>query len=231
MKWWPDVPKWSNFTEMFTSFPFMLYLRNTVSIVIPTIIGSIVSNSLVAYGFSRLEWKYRDQVFVIVLITMILPFQVTMIPLFLLFKDLNWLNSFLPLTVPHFFGNAFFIFLLRQFLQGIPKELSYSAKVDGANEFQIFLRIIMPLTKPVLSTVAIFSFLSTWNDFIGPLIYLSNDQKYTLSLGAQQIMSNLDPKWNILMALGVTMTIPVIVLFFILQKYFIQGITMSGIKG
>jgi len=231
MLWWPKSPQWSNFTLMFSSFPFLLYLKNTMMLVIPTMIGSIVSNALVAYGFSRLEWKYREQVFVIVLITMILPFQVTMIPLFLLFKELHWVNTYLPLTVPHFFGNPFFIFLLRQFLLGIPKELSFSARIDGANEFQIFYRIVMPLAKPVLTTVAIFAFLHTWNDFIGPLIYLSDNHMYTLSLGAQQIMGTLDPKWNILMALGVTMTLPVLVLFFIMQKYFIQGITMSGMKG
>lgn len=230
MLWWPKVPQWENFALMFTSFPFLLLLKNTLIIVVFVILGSIISNSLVAYGFARLRWKYRDQVFLIVLITMVLPFQVTMIPLFLLFKEFGWVNTFLPLIVPHFFGNAFFIFLLRQFLLGIPFELSDAAKIDGANEFQIFLRIIMPLAKPVLATVAIFAFLNTWNDFIGPLIYLSDHSKYTLALGAQQIMDDLDPKWNILMALGASMTLPVIVLFFILQKYFIQGIAMSGIK-
>ncbi|MBW7452975.1 carbohydrate ABC transporter permease [Paenibacillus sepulcri] len=230
-KWWPETPQWVNFSLVFTSFPFMLYLKNTIIILIPNIIGSVISNSLIAYGFARLDWKYRDRVFVLVLITMILPFQVTMIPLFLLFQQFNWIGTFLPLIVPSFFGNAFFIFLLRQFLLGIPKELSYSAKIDGANEFQIYWKIIMPLAKPVISTVVIFAFLGTWNDFIGPLIFLSDNKLYTLSLGAQQIMGTYDPKWNILMALGVTMTLPVLILFFLLQKYFIQGVAMSGIKG
>jgi len=230
MLWWPRVPQWENFALMFTSFPFLKYLKNTLILVAFVILGSIISNSLVAYGFARLHWKYRDQVFLLVLVTMVLPFQVTMIPLFLLFREFGWVNTFLPLIVPHFFGNAFFIFLLRQFLLGIPFELSDAAKIDGANEFQIFLRIITPLTKPVLATIAIFAFLNTWNDFIGPLIYLSDHSKYTLALGAQQIMDDLDPKWNILMALGASMTVPVIFLFFIMQRYFIQGIAMSGIK-
>jgi ABC-type glycerol-3-phosphate transport system permease component len=230
-RWWPKNPQWSNYSLMFTSFPFFLYLKNTIIILIPNIVGSVLSNSLVAYGFARLDWKYRDKVFVIVLVTMILPFQVTMIPLFLLFQKLHWIGTFLPLTVTSFFGNPFFIFLLRQFLIGIPKELSYSAKIDGANEFQIFARIIMPLAKPVIATVVIFAFLGTWNDFIGPLIFLSDNKLYTLSLGAQQIMGTYDPKWNILMALGVVMTVPVLILFFMLQKYFIQGVAMSGIKG
>ncbi|WP_274651963.1 carbohydrate ABC transporter permease [Paenibacillus humicola] len=230
-RWWPKTIMWSNYADMFNSFPFFLYLKNTIIILIPNIVGAVISNTLIAYGFARLDWKYRDNVFMIVLITMILPYQVTMIPLFIMFHHLHWIGTFLPLIVPSFFGNPFFIFLLRQFLLGIPKELSYSAKIDGANEFQIYARIIMPLAKPVISTVVIFAFLGTWNDFIGPLIFLSDNKLYTLSLGAQSIMGTYDPKWNILMALGVTMTVPVLVIFFLLQKYFIQGVAMSGIKG
>jgi multiple sugar transport system permease protein len=231
VKWLPAKPQWINFRNCFTSFPFMLYLKNTMIIVVVNIVGSVISNTLVAYGFSRLEWKNRDRVFVIVIITMILPFQVVMIPLFILFQKLHWIGTFLPLTVTCFFGNAFFIFLFRQFFLGIPMELSQAAKIDGASEFTIYSKIILPLATPVIATVAIFAFIRTWSDFIGPLIFLSNDKLYTLALGAQQIMTAYDPRWELLMALGVTMTVPVLVLFFLVQKYFIQGIAMSGIKG
>jgi len=231
VKWLPATPQWVNFRNTFTTFPFMLYLKNTMIVVVVNIIGSVISNTLVAYGFSRLEWKNRDRVFVVVIITMILPFQVVMIPLFILFQKLHWIGTFLPLTVTCFFGNAFFIFLFRQFFMGIPMELSQAAKIDGASEFTIYSRIILPLATPVIATVVIFAFIRTWSDFIGPLIFLSNDKLYTLALGAQQIMTAYDPKWELLMALGVAMTVPVLVLFFLVQKYFIQGIAMSGIKG
>jgi multiple sugar transport system permease protein len=230
-RWAPRIPQWHNYVRLLSEFPFLLFFRNTMVVVAANIIGSVFSNSLIAYGFSRIDWKHRDKVFVLVIITMILPFQVTMIPLFLLFQKMHWIGTFLPLTVTAFFGNSFFIFLIRQFFIGIPKELSYSAKVDGANEFRTYWSIIMPLAKPALTTVVIFAFLRSWNDFIGPLIFLSNDKLYTLSLGAQSIISDMEPKWDILMTLGVVMTAPVLILFFVLQKYFIQGIALSGIKG
>jgi len=230
-RWIPRVFEWDNYKRAVTEFPFLLFLRNTMILVVTNIVGAVASNTLIAYGFSRIEWKYREPLFIVILATMILPFQVVMIPLFILFQHMHWNGTFLPLFVPAFFGNPFFIFLLRQFFLGIPKELSYSAKVDGANEFLIYLRIILPLAKPVVTTVVIFAFLRTWSDFTGPLIFLSNNKLYTLSLGAQQIMAAYDPKWNLLLALGVTMTFPVLVLFFVLQKYFIQGIALSGIKG
>jgi ABC-type glycerol-3-phosphate transport system permease component len=231
VQWIPAQLQWVNFQRVFTSFPFFLYLENTLIIVTANIVGSVLSNSLIGYGFSRLEWKNRDKVFLVVLVTMILPFQVVMIPLFLLFQNFHWIGTFLPLTATAFFGNPFFIFLFRQFFLGIPKELSEAAKMDGASEFLIYSRVIIPLSTPVIATVIIFAFLRTWNDFIGPLIFLSDDKLYTLALGAQQIMTAYDPRWELLMALGVTMTLPVLVLFFLLQRYFIQGIAMTGIKG
>jgi multiple sugar transport system permease protein len=231
VKWLPSTPHFENFVRMFTYFPFALYLRNTLIIVFFNILGSTASSAVVAYGFSRLRWKGRDQVFIIVLITMILPFQVIMVPLFMMFQKIGWIGTFLPLTATCFFGNPFYIFLMRQFFLSLPQELSDAARIDGAGEGRIFWQISIPLSLPVLATVAIFSFLKTWNDFIGPLIFLANDKLYTLSIGAQMIRSRLQPNWEILMPLGVVMVLPVLIIFFLMQKYFIQGIAMSGIKG
>lgn len=227
----PETVQWNNYTDAINAFPFFKYLKNTLIIVVFNIIGALLSNSFVAYGFSRIRWRYREPLFILVLITMILPFQVVMVPQFIMFQRMGWIGTFAPLIVPAFFGNPFFIFLIRQFYISIPEELSYAAKVDGASEVRIWSSIILPLTKPALTTVAIFSFLNTWNDFVGPLVFLSDNNLYTLSIGVQQIKSNYDPKWNLIMAIGVLMVAPVLVLFFLLQKYFIQGIAMSGVKG
>jgi ABC-type glycerol-3-phosphate transport system permease component len=231
MQWLPKKAQWHNYIRIFTEFPFLQDFRNTMVLVVVNVIGAVLSNTLIAYGFAKIEWKGREALFYVVLATLILPFQVVMIPLFILFHQLHWIGTLLPLTVPGFFGNAFFIFLLRQFYMSIPNELSYAAKMDGAGDFMIYRRVIIPLSTPAIATVIIFSFLRTWNDFIGPLIFLSDNKLYTLSLGAQQIMHNLDPKWDMLLTLGVMMTFPVLVIFFMLQKYFIQGIAMTGIKG
>lgn len=230
-KWLPDKFQLDNFINMFQSIPFMRYLKNTMIIVIFNIAGSLLSCSLVAYGFSRLKWPGRDKVFILVLITMILPYQVTLVPLFLMFTKMKWIGTFLPLTVTCFFGNPFYIFLLRQFFTGIPQDISEAARIDGANEFKIFSTLILPMAKPALTTVAIFAFIRSWNDFLGPLVFLGKDELYTLSLAASMLKSNLDPNWSVLLALGTVMILPVLILFFVMQKYFIQGIAMSGIKG
>lgn len=229
--WIPQIPQWSNYRIAISDFPFFLYLRNTLLIIGVNIIGEVCSCTLVAYGFAKIEWRGRDALFLLVLATMMLPFQVTMVPLFILFSKLGWIGTFLPLTVRSFFGNPFFIFLLRQFFLTIPKELSEAAKIDGAGELYIYRRVILPLARPAVMTVVIFTFLFHWSDFVGPLLFLSNNKLYTLSLGVQQLMSQNDPRWNLLLAIGVTMTVPVLLIFFVLQKYFIQGITLSGIKG
>ena len=230
-RWLPKHITLENYVQVFTKIPFFRYLRNTIIIVVLNMVGALISNSLIAYGFSRLRWPGRDKVFMIVIATMILPYQVTLIPLYLMYTKIGWIGTFIPLTLPGFFGNAFFIFLMRQFLVGIPKELTESARIDGAGEFTIFLRLIMPISKPVLATVAIMSFMNSWKDFLGPLVFLGSDKLYTLSLAASMLRSNLNPNWELLLALGVVMVLPVLILFFVLQKYFIQGITMSGIKG
>jgi multiple sugar transport system permease protein len=231
VQWLPDTFDFKNYTRMFNYFPFMRYLKNTLIIVFFNIVGSTASSAVVAYGFSRLRWKGREQVFVLVLVTMILPFQVVMVPLFMMFQKIGWIGTFLPLTLTCFFGNPFYIFLMRQFFLSLPEELNEAARIDGSGEFRTFAQIAMPLSLPVLATVAIFSFLRSWNDFIGPLIFLANDKLYTLAIGAQLIRSRLQPNWEILMPLGVVMVLPVLIIFFLMQKYFIQGIAMSGIKG
>lgn len=230
-KWLPDSFQLTNFNSVFEKIPFFLYLKNTLVIVFFNVVGAILSNSLVAYGFSRIKWPGRDKVFILVIVTMILPFQITMVPLYLMFNKWGWIGTFLPLTVTCFFGYPFYIFLIRQFLIGIPGELSESAKIDGAGEFRIFWQLTLPLAKPALATVAIFAFMRSWNDYIGPLIFLSDQKLYTLSLAASMLKSNLDPQWTVLLALGSMLVMPVLLLFFVLQKYFIQGVTMSGIKG
>ncbi len=230
-QWLPDHFQFKNYKEIFTAIPFFKYLKNTLIIVVFNVIGSLISSSFIAYGFARLRWPHRDKVFMIVLVTMILPFQVTMVPLFLMFTKMGWIGTFLPLTVTCFFGNPFYIFLMRQFFLSIPEELTESARIDGAGEFRIYATMIIPLAKPVLATVAIFAFIRTWNDFIGPLVFLADDDLYTLSLAAQLLRSNLDPRWHVLLALGVVMILPVLLIFFLLQKYFIEGVAMSGIKG
>ena len=230
-KWLPDKFQFGNFINMFSSIPFFKYLKNTMIIVVCNIVGSLLSCSLVAYGFARLRWPGRDKVFILVLITMILPYQVTLVPLFLMFTKMKWIGTFLPLTVTCFFGNPFFIFLLRQFFTGIPQDISEAARIDGAGEFTIFSKLVIPMAKPALTTVAIFAFIRSWNDFLGPLVFLGKDELYTLSLAASMLKSNLDPNWSLLLALGAVMILPVLIIFFVMQKYFIQGIAMSGIKG
>ncbi|MDB5077506.1 MAG: binding-protein-dependent transport system inner rane component [Chloroflexi bacterium] len=228
--WIPHPFKWANYSAALNEFPFMRYFANTMIICIPVVIGATASSSFVAYGFSRIIWPGREALFIVVLGTLILPYQVTMIPLFLLFRHIGWVNTFFPLIVPSFFGNAFFIFLFRQFYLGLPSELSDAARIDGCSELGIYTRIILPLSKPVLATAAIFAFIGAWSDFLGPLIYLNDASKYTLSIGVQQVIG-MEPHWTQLMAIGVMMTMPILILFFFVQRTFIQGISFSGIKG
>jgi multiple sugar transport system permease protein len=229
--WIPDVFHWENYVKVFERMPFFTYLKNSVFISAVTIIGTVLSSSLVAYSFACLTWPGRNALFIFVLATMMLPMQVTMIPLFVLFKEIGWLNTFLPLTVPAFFGGgAFNIFLLRQFFLTIPKDLLDSARIDGCSELRIFWNIVLPLAKPALATVAILTFMFSWNDFMGPLIYLSDKMKGTLALGLGMFVGQHVTEWALLMAASVLMMLPMIAIFFFFQKYFIQGFTMSGLK-
>lgn len=213
------------------SFRFDLFLQNTLFIAVISVAGTLLSSSWVAFGFSVLQWPGRDKVFYLMLATLMLPGQVTMIPLFLIFKGLGWYNTYLPLLVPAFLGNAFYIFLLRQFFLTIPRDLIDAARVDGCSTFRIYWQIALPLSVPALATVALFSFLVSWNDFMGPLIYVVDEAKYTLSLGLAMFKGRFTSRYGEMMAVSVLMTLPIIVLFFFTQKTFIQGIKTSGMKG
>jgi multiple sugar transport system permease protein len=230
--WIPDPVRWDNYIQAFQQAQLSKYIINTMLVAVPSVLGAVVSNALVAYGFARVRWPGRDFVFGIVLATLILPGFVTFIPLYLVFKNLNWINSFLPLVVPNFLGNPFFVFLLRQFLMTLPEELSDAARVDGASEFRIFLQIILPLAKPALAVVALFQFIGSWNDYFGPLIYLSDKDLYTISLGIANMQSSygfMNFAW--IMAATCMSVLPIIILFFFAQRTFIEGIALTGLKG
>ena len=196
--------------------------------------GNLVSCTLVAYGFSRLEWKGRDVVFIIVLATLILPDQVTLVPLFIVFKSLNMVGGgylgYLPLILPSWFGKAYFIFMVRQFFMGIPRDLSDAARIDGCSDLGILWRIIIPLSKPALIAVSLFTLINTWNDFLNPLVYIRDPQFYTISIGLSNFQDRYMTQWNQLMAASAMMTIPVLVVFIIAQKQFVQGISLTGLK-
>jgi multiple sugar transport system permease protein len=230
-EWIPNPFLWSNYARAVEYIPFWTYLKNTAIITAASTIGVIISCPLVAYSVAKLEWRGRGVLFFITLAVMMIPGQVTMIPLFLLFTKLGWVGTFLPLIVPQFFGVPFYIFLLRQFFLGLPDALREAARLDGASEFRIYLQIMFPLAKSAVLAVALFQFMGSWTDFIGPLLYLTNEPTYTVSLGLQQFQSQKGSEWGLLMAVSTLMTLPVIVLFFFLQKTFISGITFSGIKG
>jgi multiple sugar transport system permease protein/sn-glycerol 3-phosphate transport system permease protein len=231
--WVPIPPQVGNFAEVLTRVPFHRYAFNTFVIVSLVMIGTIFSCSFAAYGFARLRAPGRNLIFMLVLATLMLPGAVTLVPTYLMFNSIGWVNTFLPLVVPAFFGNAFFIFLLRQFYMTIPTELEDAAKIDGANVYRIWWSIILPLSQPVLATVAVFTFVSTYNDFFTPLIYLSDEDQYTIAVALSffQGSPRIGPQMHLLMA-AVTMSIvPPLVLFLAAQRYFVRGIVMSGIKG
>jgi multiple sugar transport system permease protein len=231
-QWIPNPVLWANYVDAMTAVPFLLYVRNTVFISGVTILGTLVSCSLVAYGFSRVRWIGRDAVFVIVLATMMLPTATTLVPLYVIFRKLGWMGTFNPLIVPPFFGTAFFIFLLRQFFRTLPMELDEAARIDGASPWVILTQIILPLSRPAIAVVTVFSFLSHWNDFFGPLVYLTSEDKWTLALGISALQGL---QWgrdmtHLVMAVSVIMVAPVVVLFFLAQKTFIRGIVLTGLK-
>ena len=235
-EWIPKPVLWSNYARALNFLPpealsGLAYLWNTVYISVLSIIGTTLAASLVAYSFARLRWPGRDAWFVILLSTMMLPGAVTMIPVFLVFKGLGWVDTLRPLWVPAFFGGAFNIFLLRQFFLTIPTELEDAAKIDGAGPFAIYRMIMLPLIKPALAAVVIFTFMGSWNNFMGPLIYISSPERMPVAYALQLYQSTHAAEYNLLMAAATMAIMPVVLVFFVTQRYFIQGVTLTGLKG
>ncbi|MDQ8184947.1 carbohydrate ABC transporter permease [Pelagicoccus sp. SDUM812002] len=231
--WIPSEWKWENFTQAIDSMGnFWRYAGNTLYVALLSVIGSVLSSSLAAYGFSRIDWPGRDKVFYLCIATMMIPFPVIMVPTYTLFRELDWIGTFKTLYVPFFLGNAFNIFLLRQFFLGIPKSITEAARIDGCSELRIFWQIILPLSKSALLVIALFTFMHSWNDFFAPFIFINDQENYTLALGLQAFQSRQGgTEWHYLMAASTLIILPLIVLFFFTQKTFIQGITATGAKG
>lgn len=236
IRWAPSRLVWANYPKAITSLPVsvLVFLKNSVVLSTLVMVGTVLSSAVVAYPFARLRFRGRRPLFFLILATMMIPGQVTMIPLFIIFSKLRWVNTFLPLIVPAYFGEAYYIFLLRQFFATIPREMDDAAKIDGCGPFGLFFRIIAPLARPALGVTAIFSFSGMWNAFMGPLIYLNKMEKFPLALGLRAFQAGPGSRairWESMMAVSVLMTVPVLVLFFIAQRSYIQGIVITGVKG
>ncbi|MDE0529228.1 MAG: carbohydrate ABC transporter permease [Truepera sp.] len=231
-EWIPSPWRWENYPQALTSIPFFRYFVNTLVILVPSVLGTVVTSTLAAYGFSRLQWPGRDIVFGILLTTLMLPYAVTLIPTFLLWAGLGLVGTYWPLIVPHFFGGGiFYIFLLRQFFMTLPKELDEAAIIDGASPPQVLWYVIVPLSRPALITVVIFATLFEWNDFLEPLIYINRSSQHTLALGLAEFTGLYTSQWHLLMAASTVVILPVLILFFFAQRYFIEGIALTGTKG
>jgi ABC-type glycerol-3-phosphate transport system permease component len=231
-EWIPNPVKWNNYAKVFDQVPLGGFYWNSVVVTFFSTVGSVVSASLVAFGFARLRFPGRNLLFLVLLATVMIPYHVTLIPTYVLFRYLHWLDTYLPLIVPTWLGgSAFNIFLLRQFFLRLSLELDDAARLDGAGPFRIYWDIVLPQSKPALGVVAIFSFLASWNDFFGPFIYLNSTEKFTLPLGLQLFQSLNSTQWNLLMAAAVMTAIPCVLLYFVAQRYFIQGVVFTGLKG
>jgi multiple sugar transport system permease protein len=229
---WPDPFRPTNYADVFDTISLIRYTWNTTQIAVLTTLGTVLSSIPVAYALSRLRWKGRQVVFILVLATLMLPFQVTIVPLYVLWVRFSQIGHLTPLILPAFFGDAFSIFLLRQFFMTIPDELSDAARVDGATEWQVMTRVIVPLAKPAIAAVALFQFLYAWNDFFAPLLFVGNNPDlYTLSVGLSEFTQLHGTQWELMMAASVLFMLPVIVLFFLAQRVFIEGVTLTGVKG
>jgi multiple sugar transport system permease protein len=230
--WIPNPPQWGNYAEALRRAPLLIWLKNTAIITVLTIIGNVLSSSLVAFGFARLRFPGKNVLFILLLSTMMLPEIVTLIPRFILFRLIGWVDTLLPLIVPSFFGGgAYNIFLVRQFYMTIPRDFDEAARIDGASNFMIWWRILLPLSSPVLIAVTIFSFVYHWNEFLNPLIYLFSEGNKTLALGLRAFINPADASWHITMAASMFIVVPILILFFIGQRYFIRGMVMTGIQG
>ena len=229
--WIPDPSQWDVFWTTWMRANFNTYLQNTVKITALSMVGRVASCALVGFSFARLRWPGKNALFILTLSTMMLPFQVLMIPQFLIFKSFGWIDTHLPLWVPSFGGTAFYIFLMRQYFLTLPRELDDAAKIDGCSWWGIFYRILLPLARPALATIAIFTFMSQWNSFLEPLILLNSSRNCTLALGLAMFRDQFDVDWNAIMAMSFLMVLPCLAVFFLAQKYFIQGISTTGLKG
>jgi len=229
--WIPSRVSWENYQKALSAFPFWLYVRNTLLVAGFVVVGTVLSCLPPAYAFARMRWRGRNFWFWVMLSTLMLPPQVTLLPVFLLFRWLGWVDTFLPLIVPAFFGNAFLIFLLRQFFLTLPQELIDAAYLDGCSDWTILWRIVVPLAKPAIATVALFSFVWAWTDFMSPLIYLNDASKFTLAVGLQYFLGRHGEQWNLLMAAAGVVTAPLVLVFLLAQRAFIRGVTLTGLKG
>lgn len=234
-RWLPHEPQWTNYLLVWQQVPFARFLANTIIVTGFAVVGEVVTSTVVAYGFARFSFPARNALFMVVVATLVLPTEVTLIPRFILFRDLGWLDTFLPLIVPAYFGSAaVFIFLLRQFFLTLPIDLDEAAELDGAGTLRVLWAVLIPLMKPALATVAVFSFLGHWNDFINPLIFLQSTEKFTLALGLSFFQRAAEtggaPREPFLMAASLMVTAPCIALFFAAQRYFVRGVVMSGLK-
>lgn len=230
--WIPNPIRWSNYAEALQRAPLLRWLVNTATITVFAIVGNVLTSSMVAFGFARLRFPGRGPLFILLLSTMMLPEVVTLIPRFILFKSLGWLDTFLPMIVPPFFGGgAYNIFLVRQFYLTIPTDFDEAARIDGASNWVIWWRILVPLSTPVLTAIAIFSFVYHWNDFLHPLLYLFTEDKKTLALGLRAFINPYDASWQISMAAAMFLVVPIMIIFFLGQRYFIRGVVMTGIQG
>ncbi|OGN94894.1 MAG: sugar ABC transporter ATP-binding protein [Chloroflexi bacterium RBG_13_50_21] len=230
-QWIPSPLRWQNYPEALTYVPFGRFALNTLFIAAFAICGNILSCTIIAYGFARLRAPGKNFFFILMLSTMMLVEPVRIIPLYIEFNKLGWIDTFLPLIVPAFFGSPFYIFLLRQFFMNIPLELEEAALIDGANRLQILWKVIVPLSKPALAAIAIFNFQGVWNDFLYPLVFLHKQTNYTIALGLNFFRSTYTVHWGYLMAASIVALLPMVIIFFLAQRYFIQGITFTGIKG
>lgn len=230
-QWIPNPVVWGNFSRAWNSLPFGIFTSNSFKIAVLSCVGTLLSCSWAAFAFSRLNFPAKDVLFAIILATMMIPGQITMIPVFIVMKYLGWYDTHLPLWVPHFFGTAFGTFLLRQFFISLPKELDDAAKIDGCNPFQIYWKIFLPLSKPALATLGVLTFLGSWNNLLGPVIYLKTIEKFTLMIGLSFFQGQYVTDYSLLMAGSLISLLPIILLYMVAQKYFVQGIALTGIKG
>lgn len=229
--WIPSPLMWSNYQKAVNFIPFFSYMGNTAGVAALDVLGTVLVVPMVAYGLSRLKWRGRETVFFITIAVMMIPTEVTMVPTFILFSKLGLVGSYVPLYIQSFFGRPFMIFLLRQFFKNLPRDLEDAARIDGASEFAIYRKVILPLVVPGVLTVALFRFMGAWNDFIGPLLYINKENRYTLSIGLQMFTTQYRTEWALLMSATLLTTLPVITIYFFIQKRFIEGITFAGIKG